>query len=76
MAFGTVKFFTSDKGWGAISSDDLPSGHDAFVHFSVIEADGYRAFEVGEEVDFDFEPASQDSFRFVATRARKIVSRS
>lgn len=76
MVFGMVKFFKSDKGWGAISSAALPTGHDAFVHFSVIEADGYRAFEVGDEVDFDFEPAIQDSFRFIATRARKRAWRS
>ncbi|MET4782805.1 CspA family cold shock protein [Glaciihabitans sp. UYNi722] len=71
-----MKFFKFDKGWGAISSDDLPTGHDVFVHFSVIQTDGYRAFEVDDEVDFDFEPAIQDSFRFAATRARKIASGS
>jgi CspA family cold shock protein len=57
---------------GAISSPELPEGLDAFVHFSAIEAEGFRAFEQGDRVDFDYVPAQQDSFRFVATRARRI----
>ena len=72
MAYGTVKFFKPEKGWGAISSPDLPPDLDAFVHFSDIEADGYRALEAGDRVEFDYRPANQDSFRFVATRVRKI----
>ena len=36
----------------AISSPDLPPGLDAFVHFSDIEADGYRALEAGDRVEF------------------------
>jgi cold shock protein len=68
MAHGTVKFYKEDKGWGAISSPELPEGFDAWVHFSVIEADGYRALQPGADVEFDYEPAVQDSFRFRATR--------
>lgn len=64
--------FKEDKGWGAISSPDLPDGFDAWVHFGVIEMDGYRFLEVGDQVEFDYEPAQQDSFRFVATRVRKL----
>ncbi|GAB3753127.1 cold-shock protein [Microlunatus parietis] len=72
MARGTVKFYKAEKGWGAISSPELPPGLDAFVHFSAIDAEGYRELHQGDEVDFDYEPAVQDSFRFVATRARKL----
>jgi cold shock CspA family protein len=42
MIRGTVKFFHPKKAWGAISSPELPDGADAWVHFSVIEMDGYR----------------------------------
>ena len=70
MALGVVKFFKPDKGWGAITSADLPEGQDAFVHFSVIESDGYRSLAAGDVVDFDFEDAHQDSFTFRASRAR------
>ena len=71
MAHGTVKFFKPEQGWGAIASPDLPTGFDAWVHFSVIEMDGYRALEAGEKVEFRYEEAQQDSFRFRATWVRK-----
>jgi cold shock protein len=72
MARGIVKFFKPGKGHGAIASPDLPDGFDAWVHFSAIEMDGYRALNAGDEVEFDYEPAQQDSFRFRATRVRKL----
>lgn len=72
MAHGTVKFFRTDRGWGAITSPELPAGFDAWVHFSVIETDGYRALETGDQVEFDYEAAQQDGFRFRATRVRKV----
>ena len=72
VAHGTVKFFKPDKGWGAITSPELPDGLDAWVHFSAIEMEGYRSLNAGDPVEFDYEPAEQDSFRFVATRVRKL----
>lgn len=72
MSHGTVKFFNPDKGWGAIASPELPDGFDAWVHFSVIEAEGFRSLEQGDDVEFDYEAARQDSFRYRATRARKV----
>ena len=47
-------------------------GLDAWVHFSAIEIDGYRSLRAGASVDFDYEPAEQDGFRFVATSVRKL----
>jgi CspA family cold shock protein len=72
MARGTVKFFKPDRGYGAISSPELPDGLDAWVRFSVIEMDGYRALDAGDPVEFDYEAAQQDSFRFCVTRVRKL----
>src|SRR5208282_3681418 len=40
MAQGTVKWFNADKGYGFIAVD---GGRDVFVHFSAIQADGYRS---------------------------------
>lgn len=74
MAQGTVKFWKSEKGWGAISSGALPDGSDAWAHFSAIEGEGYRDLRAGDHVDFDYEPARQDSFDFRATRVRWIGS--
>jgi cold shock protein len=72
MTRGRVKFFKAEKGWGAISSDQVPA--DIWVHFSDIEMTGYRAFTAGDIVEFEYEECRQDSFRFRATRARYIAS--
>jgi cold shock protein len=68
MARGTVKFYNENKGWGGISSAELPDGFDAWVHFSAIEAEGYRFLISGQDVEFEYEPCVQDSWRFRATR--------
>ncbi len=50
MAAGTVKWFSSEKGFGFISQADGP---DVFVHFSAIAGDGYRNLEENQKVEFD-----------------------
>ncbi|GAB2571509.1 cold-shock protein [Microlunatus antarcticus] len=72
MVKGVVKFYKVEKGWGAISSDALPAAADAWVHFSVIEGTGYRELAAGDVVEFDFEAVEQDSFRFRATRVKRL----
>jgi CspA family cold shock protein len=72
MAMGVVKFYKAEKGWGAITSAELPPSRDAFVHFSAIEGSGYRELTAGDLVDFDFEAAEQDSFRYRATRVLRV----
>ena len=51
MASGTVKWFNAEKGYGFISQDD--GGADVFVHFSAIDASGYRSLEENQRVEFD-----------------------
>ena len=46
---GTVKWFKSEKWYGFIQREE---GEDVFVHFSVIQGDGYRPLEEGERVSF------------------------
>ena len=53
MATGTVKFFNAEKGFGFISRED---GDDVFVHFSNIQATGYRSLTEGQRVEFDVAP--------------------
>lgn len=47
---GTVKWFNDSKGYGFI---EQPEGDDVFVHFSAIQADGFRTLTEGEEVEFE-----------------------
>ncbi len=48
---GKVKWFNSSKGYGFIESEEV--GKDVFVHYSVIEGDGYKSLTEGESVEFD-----------------------
>jgi CspA family cold shock protein len=50
MTVGTVKWFNADKGYGFITPE---SGEDVFVHFSAIQATGYRSLAEGQAVEFD-----------------------
>jgi len=40
----------------------------------MIEGPGPLALEIGEEVDFEYEAAQQDSFDFRATRVRRVTA--
>ncbi|MCW2750018.1 MAG: cold-shock protein [Aeromicrobium sp.] len=50
MAQGTVKWFNNEKGYGFIAVDD---GEDVFVHYSAIAAEGYRALDENQRVEFE-----------------------
>jgi CspA family cold shock protein len=47
---GTVKWFNDSKGYCFI---EPPEGEDVFVHFSAIEAEGFRTLAEGEAVEFE-----------------------
>jgi cold shock protein len=49
---GTVKWFNASKGYGFIERQDGP---DVFVHFTAIEADGFRTLQEGQQVEFSIE---------------------
>lgn len=53
MAQGTVKFFSAGKGYGFVTPDD--GGDDVFVHFSVIQAEGFRTLNEGDRVEYEAE---------------------
>ena len=50
MEQGTVKWFNDAKGFGFISREN---GEDVFVHFSAIQAGGFRSLQEGQQVSFE-----------------------
>ena len=51
MPEGTVKWFNSEKGFGFITPDG--GGNDVFVHYSEIQANGFRSLDENQRVEFE-----------------------
>ncbi len=64
---GQVKWFSSEKGYGFISSSEVEN--DIYVHFSDILMKGFKSLEKGDMVEFDY-----DSEKQKATNVKKITS--
>ena len=50
MAQGRVKWFNDAKGYGFITQD---GGEDVFVHYSAIQAQGFKTLSGGDLVEFE-----------------------
>ncbi len=50
MSEGKVKWFNESKGFGFIEKND---GGDIFVHYSAIQATGFKTLTEGQAVSFD-----------------------
>jgi len=48
---GTVKWFNDKKGYGFITPED--GEKDCFVHFSAIQAEGFKSLKEGQRVEFE-----------------------
>jgi CspA family cold shock protein len=59
MANGTVKWFNNSKGYGFIEQEDGP---DVFVHYSGIEASGFKSLNEGDRVSFDVEQGQKGPY--------------
>jgi CspA family cold shock protein len=51
MAKGTVKWFNDAKGFGFLRAEGQEQ--DIFVHYSAVQADGFRSLAEGEAVEFE-----------------------
>jgi CspA family cold shock protein len=51
MPAGTVKWFNGEKGYGFITPED--GSKDLFVHFSAIQAEGYKSLNEGQKVEYE-----------------------
>jgi cold shock protein len=49
---GIVKWFNNSKGYGFIEQEEGP---DVFVHYSGINADGFKNLDEGDRVTFEIE---------------------
>lgn len=69
MSQGTVKWFNSEKGYGFIANDE--GGDDVFVHYSAIQAEGYKSLKEGQKVSFETEtdPKNPNKLRAVNVSA-------
>jgi len=47
---GRVKWFNDAKGFGFIERE---GGPDVFVHYSAIQADGFRSLKENDQVEFE-----------------------
>jgi len=70
MNNGTVKWFSSEKGYGFISNDD--GSGDVFVHFSAIQGTGYRTLAEGQKVTYDVEPDPKNTAKLRAINVNPI----
>ncbi len=67
MATGKVKWFDSLKGFGFIIDEE---GHDIFVHFTVIEGEGFRTLVNNERVEYECTTGPKG---LLAARVRRLM---
>ena len=67
---GIVKWFNAEKGYGFIAGDE--GGDDVFVHFSVIQAEGYRKLKEGQKVRYETEPDPKNAEKMRAINVQVI----
>ena len=67
-----VKFFNDKKGFGFLQGEE--EGKDIFVHYSVIQSDGFKTLNDGEEVEFDLSHTPKGLQAINVTRTGRLTS--
>ncbi len=57
MATGKIKWFNDQNGFGFIADD--AGGDDVFVHFSVVDMDGFKSLKEGQAVEYEAEASGK-----------------
>ena len=60
MQQGTVKWFNSSKGYGFIVPEE--GEKEVFVHYSVIEGEGYKSLNEGDSVQYESSRGSKGAY--------------
>lgn len=68
---GTVKWFNNVKGYGFIRHS---SGQDVFVHYSVIEDQGFKTLNENEEVEYELDHRVKGLFAKKVARPERRVT--
>jgi cold shock CspA family protein len=69
-----VRRWYDEEGWGVADAPEAPEG--IFIHFSSIDAEGYRSLEDGEVVELQLEGPlrfDQDGCRWRGRNVRRLV---
>jgi CspA family cold shock protein len=57
MPTGKIKWFNDQKGFGFIADDN--GGADVFVHYSIVEMDGFKSLKEGQAVEYEAEKSDK-----------------
>ena len=68
---GVVKRWRDDKGHGVIAAA-ATAPWDIWCHFSAVDTPGFKALAPGQRVHVEYVRADQESFRYVAQRAKPL----
>jgi len=66
---GRVREWHTEEGWGVVEAPGFDDP--VWVHFSVIDAEGFRELRAGAEVELTAERAEQDGYHWRAVWVRE-----